>query len=283
MRGTSTSGSSDRGSASDPFVVHDPAFEAVLGSQPRLVEVVATDAHDGRLIVCEQGDLSHHARISRVDPAAGTVDTVVDDWAGLRLNSPNDVVVSSDGSVWFTDPAYGHLQGFKGAPQIGDYVYRYDPATGRLSVVADSFVKPNGLAFSPDEQVLYVTDSGANQEPGSYHVGLPHHVIAFDVAGGRHLANARLFAVTTAGFPDGIKVDTAGRVYASSFAGVQVFDPTGDLIGDIRLPGAVNFTFAGTERNVLLITTDTSIWAAVLAARGPRLPRPAPGGAQPCL
>ena len=108
-------------------------------------------------------------------------------------------------------------------------------------------------------------------------------MIAFDVAGGRHLANARLFAVTTAGFPDGIKVDTAGRVYASSFAGVQVFDPTGDLIGDIRLPGAVNFTFAGTERNVLLITTDTSIWAAVLAARGPRLPRPAPGGAQPCL
>lgn len=237
--------------------------------------------HDGRLVVCEQGDLSHHARISRVEPISGMIETVVDEWEGLRFNSPNDVVVKSDGTVWFTDPSYGHLQGFKGAPQVGDYVYRYDPATGRLSVVADSFVKPNGLAFSPDEKTLYITDSGANQETGSYHVGLPHHVIAFDVADGRHLTHARLFAVTTPGFPDGIKVDSAGRVYASSFSGVQVFDPAGDLIGEILLPGAVNFAFAGAERNVLLITTDTAIWAAVLAASGPQLPRPAAGGAQP--
>jgi gluconolactonase len=156
------------------------------------------------------------------------------------------------------------LQGFRPEPQVGDYVYRYDPASGRLSVVADRFDKPNGLAFSPDQQTLYITDSGANQEAGSYHVGRPHHIMAFDVQGGSRLGPGRLFAVTTPGFPDGIKVDLAGRVYASSFSGVQVFSSAGDLIGQIRLPGAVNFTFGGPGGEVLFITTDTAIWAAVL-------------------
>ena len=219
---------------------------------------------DGRLVVCEQGTRGEHARISRVDPMTGEVETVVDAWGGLRLNSPNDVAVRSDGTIWFTDPSYGYLQGFRPEPQIGDYVYRYDPASDRLSVVADSFDKPNGLAFSPGEQTLYITDSGANQEPGSYHVQRPHRIVAFDVQGGSHLGPGRLFAVTTPGFPDGIKVDLAGRVYASAAGGVQVFSPAGDLIGQIRLPGAVNFTFGGPGGEVLFITTDTAIWAAVL-------------------
>ena len=223
---------------------------------------------DGRLVVCEQGTQSAPARISRVDPLTGRVDTLVDNWGGLRLNSPNDVVVRRDGTIWFTDPSYGYLQGFRPEPQVGDQVYRFDPRSGRLSVVADSFDKPNGLAFSPDEQTLYVTDSGANAEPGSYHVGRPHHVIAFDVLDGRHLGPGRLFAVTTPGFPDGIKVDRAGRVYASASSGVQVFSQAGDLIGQIRLPGAVNFTFGGPGGQVLFITTDTAIWAAVLATAG---------------
>jgi gluconolactonase len=227
-----------------------------------------TLGHDGSLVVCEQGTHAEHARISRVDPTTGEVETVVGAWGGLRLNSPNDVVVRSDGTIWFTDPSYGYLQGFRPEPQIGDYVYRYDPASGRLSVVAESFDKPNGLAFSPDEQTLYITDSGANQEPGSYHVGRPHRIMAFDVQGGSHLGPGRLFAVTTPGFPDGIKVDLAGRVYASSFSGVQVFSPAGDLIGQIRLPGAVNFTFGGPGGKVLFVTTDTAIWAAVLATAG---------------
>ncbi len=117
---------------------------------------------------------------------------------------------------------------------------------------------------------LYITDSGANQETGSYHPALPHHIVAYDVADARHLTNARLFAVTTPGFPDGIKVDSDGRVYASCFTGVQVFHPSGDLIGEIQLPGTVNFTFGGPDANVLFITTDTDIWAAVLAAHGPK-------------
>jgi len=236
---------------------------------------------DGRLLVCEQGSRSEPARISSVDPVSGAAHTVVDSWHGLRLNSPNDVVAKSDGSVWFTDPSYGYLQGFRPEPEVGDFVYRYDPGAppfrgdhavsgsspqpgvGSLTVVADSFVKPNGLAFSPDERTLYITDSGANQEPGSFHVQLPHHVVAYDVVDGRHLVGGRLFAVVTPGIPDGIKVDSEGRVYVSSSSGVQVFDPRGDLLGEIRLPGAVNFTFGGPEGNVLFITSDTAVWAAV--------------------
>ena len=241
----------------------DPSQLSVLPAHVHMPNGM-TLGHDGSLVVCEQGTRAEHARISRVDPRTGQVDTLIDHWGGLRLNSPNDVTVRSDGTIWFTDPSYGYLQGFRPEPQVGDYVYRYDPASGRLSVVADSFDKPNGLAFSPDEQTLYVTDSGANQEPGSYHVRRPHRIVAFDVQGGSHLGPGRLFAVTTPGFPDGIKVDLAGRVYASSFSGVQVFSPAGDLIGQIRLPGAVNFTFGGPGGEVLFITTDTAIWAAVL-------------------
>ena len=241
----------------------DPSRLSVLPAHVHMPNGM-TLGHDGSLVVCEQGTRAEHARISRVDPRTGQVDTLTDRWGGLRLNSPNDVTVRSDGTIWFTDPSYGYLQGFRPEPQIGDYVYRYDPASGRLSVVADSFDKPNGLAFSPDEQTLYITDSGANQEPGSYHVRRPHRIVAFDVQGGSHLGPGRLFAVTTPGFPDGIKVDLAGRVYASSFSGVQVFSPAGDLIGQIRLPGAVNFTFGGPGGEVLFITTDTAIWAAVL-------------------
>jgi len=247
-----------------------PADSSRLSTVPAPVHMPngMTLGHDGRLVVCEQGTRSAPARISRVDPRTGRADTVVDSWGGLRLNSPNDVVVRGDGTLWFTDPSYGHRQGFRPEPEVGDYVYRFDPGSGRLSVVADSFAKPNGLAFSPDERTLYVTDSGANIEPGSYHVDQPHHVIAFDVLDGRHLGPGRLFAVTTPGFPDGIKVDRAGRVYVSASSGVQVFNPAGDLIGQIRLPGTVNFTFGGPGGQVLYITTDTAVWAAVLATTG---------------
>lgn len=251
----------------DSFPV-DPGALSTLRAEANAANGM-TLGQDGELIVCEQGSRVEHARVSRVDRSSGHTETVVDGWRGLRLNSPNDVVVARDGAVWFTDPSYGYLQGFRPEPVVGDYLYRYDPATRSSTVVADSFVKPNGLAFSPDEHVLYVTDSGANQEPGSYHVGLPHHVVAFDVLGGRHLSAPRLFAVTTPGFPDGIKVDVRGRVYVSCFDGVQVFDPAGDLIGEIGVPGgAVNFCFGGPGRNVLFITTDTDIWAAVLATSG---------------
>jgi gluconolactonase len=227
---------------------------------------------DGHLVVCEQGTGARPAALTRVDRFTGRVATIVDAHGGRRLNSPNDVAVRSDGTLWFTDPSYGFLQGFRPEPQAGDHVLRYDPRSGRLSVVAASFDKPNGIAFSPDERVLYVADSGANHEPGSYDPERPHHVKAFDVVDGRRLANERLFAVVEPGFPDGLKVDSAGRVYASSASGVQVFDAGGRRIGEIALPGAVNFTFGGRDRSVLYITADDAIWAAGLAATTP--PRP---------
>jgi gluconolactonase len=222
----------------------------------------------GNLVVCEQGSYRQPARISRLDRTTGSRATIVDHWDGARFNSPNDVVVTSDDVIWFTDPSYGALQNFKGAPEVGDFVYRHDPATGHTAVVADGFDKPNGIAMSPGERVLYVTDSGANQEPGSFHVDRPHHIQAFDVHGGRHLRNRRLFAVTHPGFPDGIKVDLDGHVYASCFRGVLVFDAVGELIGEIVVPGAVNFTFAGRERNVLMITADTALWSVTLDTKG---------------
>jgi gluconolactonase len=244
----------------------------ILREPANMANGMALD-REGKLVICEQGTRIEHARISRMDPKTGAIETVVDSWHGLRFNSPNDVVVKSDGTIWFTDPSYGFLQGFRPQPVVGDYVYRYDPQTGQLSVVADSFVKPNGLAFSPDESVLYITDSGANQEADSYYINKPHHIIAFDVLEGRHLMNQRLFAVITPGFPDGIKVDARGNVYASSFSGVQVFNPLGDLIGEINLPGTVNFTFGGPGHNILFIMADDAIWAAVLATAGANRPQ----------
>jgi len=226
-----------------------------------------TLAPDGTLLVCEQGTHERPAQIASVDRRTGESRTVVAAAGGESLNSPNDIVVGHDGAVWFTDPTYGHLQGFRPAPGRGDAVLRFDPATGRTSVVANDFDKPNGLAFSPDGRTLFVGDSGANHEPGSFDPARPHHVRMFDVVGGR-LSNDRLFAEIEPGFPDGLKVDALGRVYVSCFDGVQIFDPVGELLETIPVPGAVNFTFGRAGRDTLFITADTAVWAAVLDAKG---------------
>jgi len=230
------------------------------------VSVVVGDANgangmtlgrDGRLLVCEQGSFEQPARIAALDAATGERLTVVDGWRGRPLNSPNDVVERSDGSIWFTDPSYGHLQGFRSEPQVADAVYRYERLTGEVEVVADTFDKPNGLAFSPDESVLYVADNGA-----------PHHLKAFDVVDGCRLAGERVVADFEPGHPDGVVVDVAGRIYASCPAGVRVLARSGEELDLIDLPGAVNLTFGGPERNVLFITTDTAVHAVVLETRG---------------
>jgi gluconolactonase len=202
---------------------------------------------DGRLVVCEQGSFHEPARISAVDRRTGAAQTMVDGCDGRPFNSPNDVVVAADGAIWFTDPSYGYLQGFRPAPVNGDHVYRHDPATGRTAALAGGFDKPNGLAFSPDERTLYVADNGA-----------PHHLLAFPVDGDR-LGAGRVIADGTPEHPDGLKVDAAGRIYASASTGVRVHAPDGALLGEIDLPGAVNFCFGP---DCLYITTDTAIVAA---------------------
>jgi gluconolactonase len=228
-------------------------------------------APDGRLVVCEQGSMSRDAALVRVDRATGATETLVAGYGGRPLSSPNDVVVAPDGAVWFTDPSYGHLQGFRPPPAVEDAVYRYDPASTEIAVAADGFDKPNGLAFSPDARTLYVGDSGAIHAPDDYDPKRPRRVLAFDVVDGRRLARGRVFAEGIPAFPDGLKVDSAGRVYVSCERGVQVFDPGGELLGEIAVPGgAVNFTFGGPGRDVLLITADDAIWAAHLQATGPQ-------------
>jgi len=177
------------------------------------------------------------------------------------------VAVAADGAIWFTDPSYGVLQGFRPRSVAADRVWRLDPETGEAAIVAESLDKPNGLAFSPDESTLYVGDSGAIHGPGDYDPDRPRRVLAFDVAGDR-LTGERLFADEIPGFPDGLKVDGDGRVYVSSADGVLVYDSDGAPLGEIELPGAVNFTFGGPARNVLYITRDDSVWAAHLLVKG---------------
>lgn len=203
---------------------------------------------DGRLLVCEQLG----GALSLVDRSSGARTLLVD-----GFNSPNDVVVKSDRTIWFTDPSYGWLQGFRPRPLLRDGVRRYDPWTGEVTMVAKSLDKPNGLCFSPDESVLYVTDSGAG-----------HHIKAFDVLDDGSLAGERVLAEFEPLHPDGIKVDSEGRVYASFPGGVRILDPDGARIGEIELPGAVNFCFGGPGRDLLFITADTAVYAAHLPVKG---------------
>jgi gluconolactonase len=216
---------------------------------------------DGRLLVCEQGTLETRARITAVDRAAGAVEVLAED----GLSSPNDVVVASDGALWFTDPAYGWLQGFRPRPEHPDRVYRLD-ASGRLEVVSEAFDKPNGLAFSPDEQTLYVGDSGAIHASDDYDETRPRRVVALAVARDRIVAE-RLLVGAIPGFPDGLKVASDGRVFVSCATGILVFSPDGSPVGEIRLPGAVNFAF-GLYESVLYVTADTAVWAVRLHTEG---------------
>jgi gluconolactonase len=225
---------------------------------------------DGALLHCSHGRRA--ILRTRFDaqgrPAADEV--VVDRYQGRRLNSPNDVVVKRDGSIWFTDPPYGILsdrEGYRADSELGDhYVFRFDPASGALRIVSDFVDEPNGLAFSPDESVLYVSDtSAALRTDGGGH----HHIVAFDVIGGEDLANPRVFAVVEPGLADGFRVDVHGFLYTSSEDSVQVYHPDGTRIGRIAVPEKVgNLVFGGEGGNELFIAASTSLYRIVLETRG---------------
>ncbi len=225
-----------------------------------------TRDRQGRLVSCEHGA----RRVTRTEPD-GTITVIADSYQGKRLNSPNDVVVHSDGSVWFTDPTYGILtdyEGYKAYPeQSARNVFRCDPATGVLQSVADDFIQPNGLAFSPDESRLYVADSGA-----SHNDSLPRHIRVFDVAG-RRLTGGREFAVIDKGVPDGIRVDTGGNLWSSAADGVHCFAPDGTRLGKVLVPEPVaNLCFGGPRRNRLFITATSSLYAVYLTVTGAQTP-----------
>ncbi len=226
-----------------------------------------TRDRQGRLLTCESGG----RRVVRTE-LDGTQTVLADRYQGKRLNSPNDIVVKSDDTIWFTDPDYGILSDFTGnkAPsELGArHVFRLDARTGELRSVCGDMAKPNGLAFSPDERILYVADSGA-----SHDLEGPHHILAFDVADDGALRNRRVFAVIDAGIPDGFRVDVDGNVWTSAEDGVHCIAPDGELLGKIRVPETVaNLTFGGPKRNRLFIAAGGSLYAVYVGTRGAQRP-----------
>ena len=216
---------------------------------------------DGSVVQC-----SHGRRAVERD-RDGEVSTLVADWDGVPFNSPNDVVVKSDGTVWFTDPSYGIKKPEEGHPgecEYGDhYVFRFDPATGRVAPVVIDVEMPNGLAFSPDESVLYVADSSLSSPTGVRDPRRPagHAIHAYDVVEGRHCKNGRTFAVVDPGLPDGFRVDVEGRVWTSSADAVQVLAPDGRLLGRVPVPEVVsNVCFGGDDGRTLYATATTSLY-----------------------
>lgn len=222
----------------------------------------------GRLVSCEHGN----RRISRTEPD-GAITTLADNYQGNRLNSPNDLAVKSDGSIWFTDPPYGILsdrEGHKADSELdGCFVFRLDPESGALEIVADDFDRPNGICFSPDERILYVADTGA-----------PGHIRAFDVvndggvSGAARLTNGRVFAVVTPGKSDGFRADTDGNIFTSAWDGVQVYSPQSELLGKILVPEqrTANCCFGGPNKKRLYITADKSLYSIALNAVGAQTP-----------
>jgi len=222
-----------------------------------------TRDRQGRLLTCEHGG----RRVSRTE-LDGRITTVVDAYHGKRLNSPNDIVCTSDRSIWFTDPSFGILgwyEGGKAESELPTNVYRVDPA-GTVSVVAEGINQPNGLAFSPDESLLYIVESRS----------VPRRILACDVLGGAQLANRRvLIDAGPKGTPDGFRVDEDGNLWCgwgmgeAGLDGVHVFNPAGRLIGRIDLPErCANVCFGGLHRNRLFMAASTSVYALYVNTQG---------------
>lgn len=216
----------------------------------------------GRLVSCEHGA----RRVTRTEHD-GSITVIADRYEGKRFNSPNDVVVKSDGAIYFTDPFYGIVADYEGGKAEmehgGCHVYRVDGATGNVSIIADDFDKPNGLAFSPDEKYLYIADTGA-----SHTVGGPKHIRKFDVKNSA-LGQSTVFATCTAGLFDGFRCDADGRVWTSAGDGVHCYDPDGTLIGKVLIPELVsNVCFGGAKLNRLFICGTTSLYSVYLAVNG---------------
>lgn len=211
---------------------------------------------DGAVIQCSHGRRAIEREID------GVPTTLVDSFNGMRLNSPNDVVVASDGAIWFTDPPYGIIQaheGHLGDPEYGgNFVFRFDPATGETVAAITDMDEPNGLAFSPDESVLYVADSAAVLRDGNGN----HHIVAYDVSDEGTCSNPRVFAVIEPGVPDGLRVDVEGRIWTSSSGAVQVFTSEGQRIAVIPVPeGVGNLCFGGADGTTLFIAAGSSIYS----------------------
>ncbi|MFN3824809.1 MAG: SMP-30/gluconolactonase/LRE family protein [Pseudorhodobacter sp.] len=222
-----------------------------------------TRDREGRLVSCEHGT----RRVTRTE-LDGSVTVIADRYEGKRLNSPNDVVVASDGAIWFSDPHYGIMtdyEGFRAEQELPCNVYRVDPDGGIDAVLTD-FNCPNGLAFSPDESRLYVADTG--RMFGSD----PQHIRVFDMAGGRP-SGGRVFHTIAPGCADGFRLDSDGNLWSSAADGVHCISPEGDLLGKILVPEVVsNLCFGGRAKHQLFITATTSLYSITLNRQGVQRP-----------
>ncbi len=221
-----------------------------------------TRDRQGRLIGCRHG--TRDVVRTEID---GRLTVLASAYEGKRLNSPNDVVVSSDGAVWFTDPTYGILSNFEGyradPEQEARHVFRIDPVTGVVEPVVSDFVQPNGLCFSPDETRLYIAESGSSHDES-----VPSVIRQFDVAGNR-LTDAGVFASIDQGLPDGMRTDVAGNLWSSAADGVHCFAPDGRLLGKILVPEVVsNLCFGGPDGHRLFITAKTSVYRIFVDLKG---------------
>ncbi len=228
---------------------------------------------EGNMISCEHGGRC----VSRTY-LDGRYEVLVTHWNGKRLNSPNDVVVKSDGTIWFTDPPYGIIsnhEGIKAESEIGkNQVYRLDPESGDLSVVADDFDRPNGLCFSPDESELYIADSGyARGADFGIDESRPRHVRALKVVDGKKLGSSRVVAVIEPKVPDGLRVDTEGLLWISAGDGIHCYTKEGERLGRILVPETVaNLTFGGFGKSRLFICATSSVYAIETARTGAQWP-----------
>jgi gluconolactonase len=241
----------------DRMLRYDETDESVsVFRQPAGYTNGHTVDRQGRLVSCEHGN----RRVTRTEQD-GSITVLADSYDGKPLNSPNDVVVRSDGSVWFSDPAYGidsDLEGHK-SPQEQDecFLFRIS-ADGELGIAAGGFARPNGLAFSLDEQTLYVSDTGG-----------PNHIRAFSVGDDLSLSGGEEFAKCTAGVFDGFRLDTEGRIWTSAGDGVHVYHPDGTLLGKVHVPEVVaNVQFGWPKRNRLYMCGTTSLYAILLPVNG---------------
>lgn len=225
-----------------------------------------TRDRQGRLISCEHGT----RRVTRT-AADGSVTVIADSFEGKRLNSPNDVVVKSDGTIWFTDPHYGiktNYEGYKSEQELPCQVYRVDPSKGTIDVVLTDFAGPNGLAFSPDEDKLYVADTGAIFDENA-----ERHIRVFDVDSDNRLSGGAVFHTISEGFADGFRLDSDGNMWSSAADGVHCINPKGELIGKILVPELVsNVCFGGRSKHQLFITASTSVYMISLNRQGVQWP-----------
>ena len=220
-----------------------------------------TRDREGRLVTCEHGT----RRVTRTEHD-GTITVVADRYQGKRLNSPNDVIVASDGAIWFSDPHYGissDYEGTRSEQELPCNVYRVDPASGDILALLTDFNGPNGLAFSPDERRLYVADTGRMFSDD------PRHIRVFDVGTDGALTGGAVFHTIAPGCADGMRIDAAGNLWSSAGDGVHCIAPDGRRLGKIIVPETVsNICFGGRHGHRLFITATTSVYAVSLAIRG---------------